>query len=139
MTDRGNEYGIGDTSYQMAGELAGITQLVTDFYRYMDQLTEAQKIRAMHRDDLSESQLKLVYFLSGWLGGPKRYAQHYGSIHIPAAHQHLKIGIEDRDAWLLCMQKAVDKQPYDASFKVYLMAQFLIPAQRITAVCAKQS
>jgi len=50
------------------------------------------------------------------------------------AHKHLNIGQEESDAWLLCMQNAVNKQPYLADFKVYLMEQFRVPAARILAV-----
>ncbi|WP_342665422.1 globin [Psychromonas arctica] len=95
------EYGVGDNSYTMAGKLAGISKLVDDFYINMDNFPEAKKVRSMHSSDLFESKKKLAYFLSGWLGGPKLYAEHYGSINIPAAHQHLSVGVEESNAWLL--------------------------------------
>jgi len=66
-----SNFGVGDCSYQAAGKLSGITQLVTDFYDQMDSLSEVKKIRNMHANDLTDSRKKLVYFLSGWLGGPK--------------------------------------------------------------------
>lgn len=128
------EYGVGDNSYTMAGKLSGITKLVDDFYHNMNVFSKSKKIRDMHPSDLSESRKKLSCFLSGWLGGPKLYAEHYGSINIPLAHKHLSVGIEERDAWLLCMQKAIDQQPYEASFKIYLMAQLRVPAERIRMV-----
>jgi len=128
-------YGVGDNSYRMAGELAGITKLVDLFYDNMNEFSESKKIRDMHAKDLTASRQKLVYFLSGWLGGPKLYAKHYGSINIPFAHRHLSIGREERDAWLLCMQKAVDEQAYEESFNVYLMKQLRVPAERI--LCAQ--
>ncbi|GAA6186150.1 group II truncated hemoglobin [Aliiglaciecola sp. NS0011-25] len=134
MSLKNREYGVGNNSYLMAGELPGITKLVDAFYENMTVLGEAQKIRNMHSNDLTESRKKLTYFLSGWLGGPKLYAEHYGAINIPFAHRHLSVGVEERDAWLLCMQKAVDEQPYEASFKVYLMEQLRIPAERIRVV-----
>jgi len=129
------EYGVADNSYRMAGELPGITKLVDEFYRNMDAFPESKKIREMHPSDLSESSQKLVYFLSGWLGGPKLYSEHYGSIRIPLAHQHLSIGIEESEAWLFCMKKAIDKQPYEAPFKVYLIEQLRVPAERIRMAC----
>jgi len=128
------EYGVGDCSYKMAGELVGITQLVDAFYDYMQQLKEAKHIRDMHSKDLSQSRKKLAYFLSGWMGGPKLYADHFGSINIPQAHKHLAVGVAESEAWLLCMQKAVDDQPYAESFKVYLMQQLRVPAERIRMV-----
>ncbi len=115
----------------MAGELAGITQLVDDFYRNMDTFKESKHIRDMHPDDLSESRKKLTYFLSGWLGGPRLYTEHYGSINIPQAHRHLSVGVAESEAWLCCMEKAIDQQPYKDEFKAYLLAQLRIPAERI--------
>lgn len=134
MNNKSCEYGIGDNSYKMAGELSGITQLVDDFYQNMATFNESQKIRDMHPADLTASRQKLTYFLSGWLGGPKLYAEHYGSINIPLAHKHLSVGNAESEAWLLCMQKAVDKQAYEAPFKLYLMQQLRVPAERIVMV-----
>ncbi|MDO6421787.1 group II truncated hemoglobin [Saccharophagus degradans] len=128
-----NEYGYGqgDASYKAAGEIEGITRLVDAFYDFMDTLPEATKLRSMHAQSLEESRKKLAYFLSGWLGGPRLYAQHFGSINIPGAHRHLAATPEDADAWMLCMAKAVDLQPYEPSFKQYLLQQLRVPADRI--------
>ena len=131
-------YGVADSSYKAAGELAGITALVDSFYDYMDSIPQAQKIRKMHGKNLEESKTKLSYFLSGWLGGPRLYAEHYGGISIPQAHQRFRIGTEEKQAWLLCMQKAIDDQPYAQSFKEYLLAQLSIPAERVRVVCSHQ-
>jgi len=133
-TSKNCEYGVGDNSYLMAGELAGIIKLVDTFYSNMSSFSSAQKIRNMHSSDLSTSSKKLSYFLSGWLGGPKLYAEHYGGINIPLAHKHLSVGIEESEAWLLCMQKAIDEQPYEEAFKIYLMEQLRVPAERIRLV-----
>lgn len=127
-------YGEGDASYQAAGGLPGIEKLVERFYYYMDVLPEARVIRNMHDDDLTVSKDKLVHFLSGWLGGPRIYAQKYGQITIPGAHRHLDVREPERDAWLLCMEKALADQPYDPSFKTYLLTQLSFPAERVRVV-----
>lgn len=124
-------YGVADASYRAAGELAGITKLVDAFYDQMDLLPEAAVIRRMHPVDLTESRLKLAYFLSGWLGGPKLYSQHFGGINIPERHRHFPIDTAERDAWLLCMERAIEAQPYDPAFKEYLLTQLRVPAERI--------
>ncbi|WP_036229043.1 group II truncated hemoglobin [Marinobacterium jannaschii] len=123
-------YGSGDTSFQAAGGEDGIRRLVDAFYDQMEQLPQASKIRAMHPTQLNESRDKLARFLCGWLGGPKLYREKYGPIRIPAAHSHIDIGIEERDAWLLCMEKALQSQPYADGFKSYLMEQLFVPAER---------
>lgn len=123
-------YGQGDASFQAAGGEAGIARLVQDFYREMSSLPQAQKIRGMHPDDLTVSIDKLSRFLCGWLGGPKRFSEKYGKIQIPVAHRHLPIGEAERDAWLMCMEKALARQPYQEDFKQYLLVQLAVPAER---------
>ena len=124
------------TPYQAAGELVGITRLVDEFYVNMDTLPEAEIIRNMHPHDLTESRKKLTYFLCGWLGGPKLFQQHYGPISIPGAHKRFPIGYEERDAWLLCMQRALAVQPFSHELKDYLLAALSIPAERVRQVNA---
>jgi hemoglobin len=87
---------------------------------------------------LAESRRKLSYFLSGWLGGPKLYAEHYGGIRIPLFHKPFPIGDAERDAWLLCMQKAIAEQPYTDDFKDYLLTKLRVPAERIRQVNVSQ-
>lgn len=136
MSENDN-FGVDDNSYQAAGGLPGLTKLSDAFYQHMDTLPEAKTIRDMHKGDLAESRKKLAFFLSGWLGGPKLYSQNFGSIRIPHAHKHLPIGREEVESWLLCMQKAIDEQPYSQSFKTYLIEQLRVPAERILSVCEK--
>ena len=124
------QYGEGDASFQAAGAREGLQKLVNDFYDLMEQLPEVKEIRDMHPADLSQSRDKLSRFLCGWLGGPKLYQEKYGSINIPSAHAHLNIGSRQRDAWLSCMQKALETQPYAMSFKKYLIEQLYVPAER---------
>lgn len=125
------QYGQGDITYQSAGGIDGITKLVDIFYDFMSSLPEAKLIRSMHPDDLTISRKKLAYFLSGWMGGPRLYAEHFGSISIPRVHMHLTIESDERDAWMLCMEKALDEMAYPDGFKNYLMEQLFKPAEMI--------
>ena len=123
-------YGVGDTSSRSAGGGEGLRDLVDLFYDLMDRLPEAKAIRAMHPADLTTARDKLARFLFGWLNGPNTYAEKYGEIHIPRAHTHLGIGIAERDAWLLCMEKALAAQPYADDFKRYMLRELGVPAER---------
>ena len=131
-------YGFSDASFKTAGGVDGIRRLVDDFYRFMDELPEARGIRAMHKADLRDSRAKLTAFLSGWMGGPPLYHEQFGSINIPRDHAHLAIGEAERDAWLLCMARAIAQQNYPADFADYLLAQLRIPAERIHAASNKR-
>ncbi|MFK8048470.1 MAG: group II truncated hemoglobin [Halioglobus sp.] len=130
ITDE-NSYGVGENSYRAAGKLPGIIRLVEAFYTNMDNFPEARKIRQMHGAELAEVRQKLAYFLSGWLGGPRLFSEHYGAINIPGFHKKFRVGKTERDAWLLCMKTAIDDQPYQKDFKEYLLAQLKIPAERV--------
>ena len=124
-------YGAGDASYRAAGERDGIYRLVERFYEYMDTLADAQRIRAMHADDLTEVREKLAVFLIAWLGGPNEYRARFGPISIPSFHARFPIDVAERDAWLLCMARAVDEQPWAESFKTYFMRVIAVPAERV--------
>ncbi len=136
-TSGSSAYGHAGASFEAAGGIAGITALVDRFYAWMDELPEARVIRRMHPEDLTVSADKLARFLCGWLGGPKRYQEVYGPISIPAAHARFPIGAAERDAWMLCMGKAVAEQPYAEDFKVYLLEQLAVPAERVRQACAR--
>ncbi len=124
-------YGFQDTSYQAAGGEAGLRKLCEEFYRLMDSLPEARHIRSMHQDDLDLMVDKLTLFLSLWLGGPQTYRSKYGGMGMPHAHRHLIINESERDAWLVCMDQAIDKQGFAADFKEYLKKQLRFPAEMI--------
>lgn len=124
-------YGVGDASYRAAGERDGIARLVDRFYEYMDALPDARTIRAMHPPDLALAREKLKVFLWAWLGGPNEYRDRFGPISIPGAHARFPIDEPERDAWLLCMARAVDEQPWTEAFKHYFMRAIAVPAERV--------
>ncbi|MGR9089637.1 MAG: group II truncated hemoglobin [Gammaproteobacteria bacterium] len=124
-------FGIGDASYQAAGGESGIRDLVDAFYAEMEIEPAAASVRSMHPADLDTSRDKLARFLCGWLNGPNRYREKYGPISIPGSHAHLSIGPAERDAWLLCMERAIAQQPYSDAFRHYLYAQLSVPANRV--------
>ena len=127
-------YGVGDSSYQAAGGFEGIYRLVERFYFHMDSETKSAKIRAMHAPDLAMPIDKLACFLSGWMGGPRRFSEKYGDIHIPKFHASFTIAESEGEAWLYCMGLALDEQDYAEDFKAYLKEQFKVPVQRIIAM-----
>lgn len=124
-------FGVADSSYKAAGEEHGLRKLSTDFYSLMDTLPAAKLIRDMHKDDLELMTDKLTLFLSMWLGGPRTYIEKYGKASMPQAHSKFIINEPERDAWLLCMDRAIDRQSYTMQFKDYLKKQFRFPAEMI--------
>ena len=131
-------YGDGDATFRACSGVDGIRRLVEAFYAEMDSLPEAKRIRKLHPPDLALSIDKLARFLSGWTGGPKLYSEKYGSINIPIFHQNLPVGEAERDAWLLCMERALEAETFPSDLKQYLLEQLFVPADRIRVVVGER-
>ncbi|MEZ5572503.1 MAG: group II truncated hemoglobin [Halioglobus sp.] len=121
------------TPFQILGE-DGIQQLADTFYNIMDTLPEAAGIRAMHAADLSPMKTKLAQYLTGWMGGPPRYAEAHGTVCMTTPHAHYHIGPHERDQWLLCMDLAL--QQIEASDELVQMLK--IPMYRIADAVRNQ-
>lgn len=126
-----HNYGIGDASFRAAGGEAGIRRLVDTFFDRMSSDPRFATIYAMHPEDKDESRDKLARFLCGWLGGPKLYHEKYGGISIPRIHEHLAIATPERDQWLTCMAESAAEQPFEPTFRKYLLEQLFVPAEAV--------
>lgn len=103
---------------KMGGETA-LREFVEHFYFFMDSLTEAQGIRAMH-PDLDRAKERLFSFLSGWTGGPQLFVEKYGEPRLRARHLPFVIGEKERDQWLLCFFKAMEKMNFSEEVRLIL-------------------
>ena len=112
------------TPYEQLGGEVAVRNLVRHFYQLMDTLSEAAEIRAMHPDDLEESEEKLFLFLSGFLGGPSLYIDKYGHPALRRRHLPFPINESARDQWLLCMSRALDEAGVDVELKKFLAGVF---------------
>ena len=112
------------TPYELLGGAQGVRTLVERFYQLMDTLPEAARIRALHPADLRGSTDKLYKFLSGWLGGPALYVEEFGHPMLRARHLPFPIEAADRDAWLLCMSRALDEVKLDPLARMQLDQAF---------------
>ncbi len=116
------------TPYQILGE-EGVRALCSAFYDIMDTAPEAAHVRRMHAEDLSPMKEKLTEYLTGWMGGPPRYADKYGTVCMTEPHAPYQIGPRERDEWLWCMQQALVQIEADDGLKTMLD----VPLQRIAA------
>ena len=107
------------TPFEALGE-EGIRQLTNAFYDYMDSAPEVAGIRAMHGKDLTPMKERLADYLTGWMGGPQRYAEKYGTVCMTSPHKPYAIGTDERDQWLLCMDKALEQIGADDELKQML-------------------
>jgi len=95
--------------YEWIGGAPTIQRLVDRFYLLMDTMPEVKALRSQHQMDLTEANYKLNLFLTGWTGGPPLYMEKFGHPRLRARHLPFKIGLEERDQWLMCMFKAMEE------------------------------
>jgi hemoglobin len=112
------------THFEQMGGAVGIRGLVDRFYDIMDAAPEAAGIRSLHPESLETSREKLYLFLTGWTGGPPVYVERHGHPMLRAKHLPFPIGTAERDAWLWCMDQALDQQEMPAELRDYLKQRF---------------
>lgn len=101
---------------QIGGETA-VHRLVDAFYQRMDTLPDARGIRAFHPTDLAGTKEVLRRYLGEWLGGPPLYSQERGHPRLRKRHFRVPIGPAERDAWMLCMNGALDEAVADVALR----------------------
>jgi hemoglobin len=117
--------------FEMIGGEAGLRRLVDRFYDVMDSEPAARGIRAMHPPSLDTSREKLRLFLTGWLGGPPVYVERFGPPMLRARHLPFPIGEAERDAWLLCMNRALEEQEMPTELRNFLRDRFAAMADHM--------
>ena len=96
-------------AYELMGGEIALRRLVDCFYDLMDEDPDYFGIRKLHPEELTSSRDKLFMFLSGWTGGPSLYVEKYGGPRLRSRHLPFSIGIDERDQWLSCMNRAMEK------------------------------
>lgn len=112
------------TPYQIVGGEVVVRRIASRFYDIMDSAPEAASIRALHGRDLTAVRERLFEFLSGWLGGPPLYFQRPDHKCIMSAHRPFAIGAAERDAWMMCMRRALEEAGLPADYRTVLEQAF---------------
>ena len=117
--------------FEMIGGETAVRTLVDRFYDLMDSEPGARGIRAMHPQSLEGSREKLRLFLTGWLGGPPVYVERFGPPMLRARHLPFPIGVSERDAWLHCMNRALEDQEMSGELREFLRDRFTAMADHM--------
>ena len=110
--------------FVLIGGEPGVRALVERFYDLMELEPGFAVLRGVHGSDLSSARDKLFWFLCGWLGGPQHFVERFGHPRLRARHMPFKIGIQERDQWLACMDQAMADVGLEASLHDQLQKSF---------------
>ena len=109
--------------YDILGD-EGIRDLVGAFYDAMDESPDVARIRGMHAQDLGPMRSILTAYLTQWMGGPPVYQALRGSMCLTGAHIPYAIGPAERDMWLTCMDRALERIGASDALKTMLREPF---------------
>jgi hemoglobin len=119
--------------YTLVGGESGVKALVETFYDIVENEPEGVALNVLHLrgHGIAHSRIEQFNFLCGFFGGPKLYAEKHGHSNVRKMHEHVEISAEARDAWLKCMEIAIERLEYPSDLKLYLMGQFGIVARAL--------
>lgn len=112
--------------YERLGGEPGVRRLVEVFYDIVEGETAGHDLNLLHLrgHGVAHSRIEQFNFLSGFLGGPKLYAEKHGHSNVRRMHEHVAINAHARDSWLNCMELALDRCGTDMPTKGAVMAHF---------------
>jgi hemoglobin len=115
------------TPYDALGGREAVYALAHAFYDAMER--DEPALTAQHR--LAEQgglhpevRERFALFLVGWLGGPQDYMAQHGHPRLRMRHGRVIVDEAMRDAWLRCMQSALDKQAVGGELRAFLDQRF---------------
>lgn len=113
--------------YQALGE-EKIMELVSYFY---EEVAQKQELRNLYPEDLGPAEERLFWFLMHVFGGPSPYLEKRGHPMLRRRHFQWKIDGRQRDNWLNCMFRAIDKVEMDQVVREGLHNYFIKTAQHM--------
>jgi len=118
------------TPYEILGD-EGIRDLVDAFYDVMDESPDVARVRTMHAQDLGPMRSLLTAYLTQWMGGPSVYNSVRGSMCLTGSHMPYAIGPAERDMWLACMDRALERVGASEPLKAMLREPFRRVAEAV--------
>lgn len=111
-------------------ELGGAERVRAIVERFYDLMHEREPALArLHVCDAEGrvhrgSRDRFALFLIGWLGGPDDYVEQHGHPRLRMRHARVAVDVAMRDAWLRCMQAALDEHGVTGEVREFLDGRF---------------
>ena len=112
------------TPFAWIGGEEKVQALVDRFYDLMDLEPKYAQLRAAHGTELERARQNLFWFLCGWLGGPDHYVSRFGHPRLRMRHMPFRIGIQERDQWVACMDQAMGEIGVEPELRTRLVSSF---------------
>ncbi|MDA1475905.1 thiol management oxidoreductase [Bacillus sp. CLL-7-23] len=113
--------------YEAIGEEL-LSQLVDTFYELVER---HPLLSPIFPDDLTDTARKQKQFLTQYLGGPPLYTEEHGHPMLRARHLPFPITPERADAWLSCMNEAMNRVGLDGEIRSFLFERLTLTARHM--------
>lgn len=117
--------------YDEIGGDEGVRRLVETFYDIVENDPEGEPVHRLHLGNFGMAHVRQAQFefLCGFFGGPRYYVRRMGRSDLREMHAHLTFGSAESDAWLACMDRAVDAVGPAPETRARLMKAFRTSAE----------
>lgn len=116
------------TVYEAIGGFDGVDRIVTAFYK---RVGKHELLVPIFPDDLTETARKQRLFLTQFFGGPKLFTEERGHPMMRKRHLPFPITPERRDAWLSCMEKALEEAEIEEPYRTAIFEKLTMTAHHM--------
>ncbi len=119
--------GASKTPFELLGGADRVKALVETFYDVMSEKEPAlARLHPCEPEGIvaRTPRDRFALFLVGWLGGPEDYVQQHGHPRLRMRHGRVAVNTAMRDAWLRCMNLAMERHAISGEVRVFLDARF---------------
>ncbi len=110
-----------DNIHKEIGSDEPFYKLIDIFYSKVD---NDPILRPLYPADLTQPKKHLAMFLIQRFGGAQAYSEERGHPRMRSRHMPFKIGVKEKDAWMVNMNAALDAVPEFAPYKALLKEYF---------------
>lgn len=114
--------------YQAIGGPKKIKALVDAFY---SRVAVHPELIPVFPDDLTETARKQEQFLTQFLGGPALYTEEHGHPMLRMRHLPFPITPSRRDAWLACMEAALEEADIEEPYRSIIFERLTMTANHM--------
>jgi hemoglobin len=114
-----------NTLFEAIGGAETVRRIVEAFY---PKVQEHPLLGPLFPENIDPVKEKQVLFLTQFFGGPPLFSQQYGHPMMRARHMPFEITPQRADAWLNCMERALEEVGMPPELKKIMLARLQGPA-----------
>ncbi|MFC4559333.1 globin [Virgibacillus kekensis] len=116
------------TIYEAIGGFDTIDKIVTEFYK---RVGNHPTLTPIFPDDLTWTAQKQSWFLTQFFGGPQLYNENRGHPMLRRRHLPFEITPERKDAWLECMDAALEEAEIEEPYRTAIFEKLTMTAHHM--------